>query len=147
MSAYRAARTPPRKGRPVLAVGLIVIVAVVLGFLLGLIFRDPDEVGQESPSASPSASVPASGSAAPSASPPASASPGASAPPPVVGAPDGLIPPGSAVRVQIDGLRMRESPSTASTLVENLAVGRLLAVGYSRNRSDFGPVEADGFAW
>jgi hypothetical protein len=131
----------------VLAVGLIVIVAVVLGFLLGLIFRDPDEAGQESSSASPSASLPASGSAAPSASAQASVSPGASAPPPVVAAPDGLIPPGSAVRVQIDGLRMRESPSTAATLVENLAVGRLLAVGYSRNRSDFGPVEADGFAW
>lgn len=131
-----------------LAVGLIVIVAVIIGFLLGLIFRGPDgEAGQGSPSASASASVAAPVSSAPVASVPASVSPAASAPPPVVAAPEGLIPPGSAVRVQIDGLRMRESPSTAATLVEDLAVGRLLAVGHSRNRGDFGPVEADGFAW
>jgi hypothetical protein len=137
----------------VLAVGLIVIVAVILGFVLGLIFRDRDgEAGQGSPSASASTSVPASvapASLAPSAVPSASApvSPDASAPPPVVAAPDGLIPPGSAVRVLIDGLRMRESPSTTATLVENLPLGRLLAVGHSRNRGDFGPIEADGFAW
>ncbi|MGH2417312.1 MAG: peptidoglycan-binding protein, partial [Candidatus Limnocylindria bacterium] len=61
MSAYRAARTEPRRGRPVLAIGLIVIVAVTLGFLLGIIFRrDDGETAQESPSASPSASVAAS---------------------------------------------------------------------------------------
>lgn len=134
-----------------LAIGLIVVVAVVLGFLLGLIFGDRDDgTGQASVSPSPSASVSASAapaSVAPSASAAVSASPNASAPPPVVAAPDSLIPPGSAVRVLIDGLRMRESPSTTAALVENLPVGRLLAVGHSRNRGDFGPIEADGFAW
>lgn len=135
-----------------LAIGLIVILAVVLGFLLGLIFQDRDgQTGQGAPSATASASVPASvavpGSPAASASASTSVSPGASAPPPVVAAPDGLIPPGSAVRVLVDGLRMREAPSTTATLVEDLAVGRLLAVGHSRNRGDFGPVEAEGFAW
>jgi hypothetical protein len=135
----------------VLAIGLIVVVAVVLGFLLGLIFGDRDDgAGQGSLSPSPSASVSAStapASAAPSASAAVSVSPDASAPPPVVAAPDGLIPPGSAVRVLIDGLRMRESPSTTAAPVENLPVGRLLAVGHSRNRGDFGPIQADGFAW
>lgn len=134
-----------------LAIGLIVVVAVVLGFLLGLIFGDRDDgAGQGSLSPSPSASVSAStapASAAPSASAAVSVSPDASAPPPVVAAPDGLIPPGSAVRVLIDGLRMRESPSTTAAPVENLPVGRLLAVGHSRNRGDFGPIQADGFAW
>ena len=131
-----------------LAIGLIVILAVVLGFLLGLIFRDDDgEAGQGSPSASPSASV--AESVAPSVSAPASpsADPAASAPPPVVAAPEGLIPPGSAVRVLVDGLRMREAPSTTATLVADLAVGRLLEVGYSRNLGDFGPIQAEGFAW
>jgi hypothetical protein len=129
----------------VLAIGLIVIVAVILGFLLGLIFRGGRETAQGSPSASASASAPAPSSAAPSAS--ASVSAEASAPPPVFTPPDGLIPPGSAVRVLVDGLRMRESPSTDATLVDELATGRMLAVGYSRNRGDFGPMDADGFAW
>jgi hypothetical protein len=134
----------------VLAVGLIVIVALMLGLLLGLIFGDRDGgAGQASPSASASASPLASESvsASPSTSSAASVSPDASAPPPVVAAPEGLIPPGSAVRVVIEGLRMRESPSTTATLVEDLPLGRLLAVGHSRNRGDFGPIEADGLAW
>jgi hypothetical protein len=134
----------------VLAIGLIVVVAILIGFGLGSLFRGGDsEVGSGSPSASPSA--PASESASvppPSASAPASAAPQASGPPPVVAAPEGLIPPGSAVRVLIEGLRMREGPSTEATLIDSLPVDQLLLVGYSWHRpADWGPVSAGGFAW
>ena len=154
MSAYRGARTTPRQGRPVLAIGLIAAVAIALGFILGSLFGgDGDgEAAGGSPSASASASVPASASAstAPSvaASPSASGAPAPSAPAPVVAAPDGLVPPGSIVRVLTDGLRMREGPSTDSTLVDDLPVDQLLLVGYADPRPiDWGPVSAGGFAW
>ena len=149
MSAYRGSRTTPRQGRPVLAIGLIAGLAIALGFILGSIFnRDDGETAGGSPSASASASAPASGSAsiAPSAvaSASASAAPAASAPAPVVAAPGGVIPPGSVVRVLTDGLRMRERPSTESTLVDNLPVDQLLLVGYAAQRSDWGPIQRRG---
>ena len=152
MSAYRGSRTTPRQGRPVLAIGLIAGLAIALGFILGSIFNGEDgETASGSPSASALASAPASESAsiAPSAaaSPSASGAPGPSAPAPVVAAPEGLIPPGSVVRVLTDGLRMREEPSTESTLVADLPVDELLVVGYAPPRSDWGPVSAGGFAW
>jgi hypothetical protein len=154
MSAYRGARTTPRQGRPVLAIGLIALVAIALGFILGSLFRGEDgEAAGGSPSASastsalPSTSASPAPSAAASASGPASAVPAPSGPPPVVAAPEGLIPPGSIVRVATDGLRMRENPSTESTLVADLPVEELLIVGYGPQRSDWGPVSAGGFAW
>lgn len=135
-----------------LAIGLIALLAIALGFILGNLFRgdrDGDTAGG-SPSASASASAAAavSASIAPSAAASASASiaPAQSAPPPVVAAPEGLIPPGSIVRVVTDGLRMREEPSTESALVDDLPVDRLLLVGFAQ-RSDWGPVSAGGFAW
>lgn len=152
MSAYRGSRTTPRQGRPVLAIGLISGLAIALGFILGSIFRGEDgETAGGSPSASASASAAASESAsvAPSAAESASASaaPAASAPAPVVAAPEGLIPSGSIVRVVTDGLRMREEPSTDSTLVDNLPVDQLLLVGYAAQRPEWGPISAGGFAW
>jgi hypothetical protein len=138
----------------VLAIGLIVLLAIVIGFVAGTIYRALTGTAGGSPSpgatlatstspgSSPSGSAtpPSSGSSAPSAAPSAGATP-------VVAAPEGLIPPGSAASVLVDGLRMREAPSTSALLVEDLPVGRLLALGYSRNRGDWGPVSADGFAW
>ena len=152
MSAYRAARTSPRRGRPVLAIGLISILAIGLGFLLGSIFgggSDGTAGESTSASASASASTPASQSAAvtPSVEASASASPGASGPPPVVTAPEGLIPPGSAVRVLVDGLRIRESASAGSALVEDLPAGTLLVIGFAPMRDRWGPVSAEGFDW
>ena len=152
MSAYRGSRTTPRQGRPVLAIGLIAGIAIALGFILGSIFNGEDgETAGGSPSASALASAAASASAsiAPSAAAAASASgaPAASAPAPVVAAPGGVIPPGSIVRVLTDGLRMREQPSAESTLVDNLPVNQLLLVGYAAQRSDWGPISAEGFAW
>ena len=135
-----------------LGIGLIAGVAIALGFILGSIFNGDDgESAGGSPSASASASAPASGTAsiAPSAAASASASaaPVASAPAPVVAAPGGVIPPGSVVRVLTDGLRMREQPSTESTLVDNLPVDQLLLVGFAAQRSDWGPIGVEGFAW
>ena len=152
MSAYRAARTSPRRGRPVLAIGLISILAIGLGFLLGSIFgggSDGTAGESTSASASASASTPASQSASVTSSveASASASPGASGPPPVVTAPEGLIPPGSAVRVLVDGLRIRESASAGSALVEDLPAGTLLAIGFAPMRDNWGPVAAEGFDW
>lgn len=149
MSAYRPARTParpPRRGRPVLAIGLISILAIGLGFLLGSLFGNrSNEAAGGSPTLSPSVS--AAASVAGSASAQASVAPSASAPAPVVAAPDGLIPPGSAVRVLVDGLRMREAPSTGAALVEDLPLDSLLAVGFVHLRDDWGPVLAEGFEW
>ena len=153
MSAYRAGRTParqPRPGRPVLAIGLISIVAITLGLILGLLFGNrSDEAAEASPTLSPSVS--AAASTAPSVSTTAIASasvaPSASAPAPVVAAPEGLIPPGSAVRVLVDGLRMREAPSTEADLVEDLPLDAVLAVGFVHFRDDWGPVLAGGFEW
>jgi len=137
----------------VLAIALISIVAIIVGFILGSLFRDGDgETAGGSPSAgvsgsaSASATASSSASVAPSALASASAAPDASAPAPVVAAPEGLIPPGSIVRVVTDGLRMREGPSTESSLVDDLPVEQLLLVGYAQ-RSDWGPVSAGGFAW
>jgi hypothetical protein len=65
----------------------------------------------------------------------------------VVAAPEGLIPPGSVVRVVTDGLRMREEPSTESTLIADLPVDELLVVGFAPQRSDWGPENASGFSW
>lgn len=136
-----------------LAIGLISLVAIIIGFILGSLFRGGGETAGGSPSASPSGSAAASVSASvgPSASPAASASastaPTSSAPPPVVTAPEGMIPPGSIVIVSTDGLRMREGPSTETTLVDDLPVGQVLLVGYAAQRSDWGPVSAGGFAW
>ena len=42
---------------------------------------------------------------------------------------------------------MREQPTTESTLVDNLPVDQLLLVGYAAQRSDWGPISAEGFAW
>ena len=137
-----------------LAIGLIALLAIALGFILGNVFRGGDDSQtaggspSSSASASPAASVSASvapSSAAASAS--ASGAPATSAPPPVVAAPEGLIPPGSIVRVATDGLRMREEPSTESALVDDLPVDQLLLVGFAQQRSDWGPVSAGGFAW
>ena len=157
MSAYRGARTTPRQGRPVLAIGLIALLAIALGFILGSLFRGEDgEAAGGSPSASASASalpsisasLAPSAAASASASESASAAPAPSGPPPVVAAPDGLIPPGSIVRVSTDGLRMREEPSTGSALVDNLPLDQLLLVGYAdQSPLDWGPVSAEGFEW
>jgi hypothetical protein len=134
----------------VLAIGLISILAIALGLLLGLLFGNrSDETAGGSPPASPSASAEASVTPAVSASATASvsAAPSASAPAPVVAAPDGLIPPGSAVRVLVDGLRMRESPSTEAELVEDLPLDAVLAVGFVHFRGEWGPVLEGGFEW
>ena len=153
MSAYRAGRAPvrqPRQGRPVLAIGLITILAIGLGLLLGFLFgnRSGESAGA-SPTSSPSASAAASASAPASASASVSASavPSASAPAPVVAAPEGLIPPGSVVEVLVDGLRMREAPSTEAGLVEDLPLGSLLGVGFLPFHGDWGPVLASDFEW
>jgi len=139
----------------VLAIGLIALTAIALGFILGSLFRGEDgEAAGGSPSASaslsalPSTSASTAPSASASASGTASAAPAPSGPPPVVAPPDGLIPPGSIVRVTTDGLRMREEPSTASALVDNLPVDQLLLLGLTDPAPlDWGPVSAEGFEW
>jgi hypothetical protein len=147
MTAYRPQRVQPRRRGPgVLAIVLVVIAALVVGFVLGNLFRDEGDgtaVGSGSPtagSASPEASVTASASAAPSAA-------GGAGPSPVVVPPEGLLPPGSVVRVAVDGLRIREAPSTDAATLDQLPVGQLAAVGFAPGVPDWGPISADGFAW
>jgi hypothetical protein len=132
------------------------LLAVGIGLLLGFFFGpDDDAAGSPSPGASSPVAVASSAPAVPSAaasaaaSPPVSPSAGAeaSAPPPVVDPPSGFIPAGSVVRVLVDGLRMREEPSTEASLVDNLPVDQLLAVGYGPLRPDFGPVPAEDLDW
>jgi hypothetical protein len=154
MAGYRAARPQPRKGRPVLAIGLIVISAIVVGFVLGTVYRaitgqeaGSSASGSPSTASSPSASAPASAFASASVS--ASAEPSASQGERtvVVDAPAGLLPSGSVARVLTDGLRMREQASTDSPVVVDLAAGELLLVGVGPGGDDWGPVPADGFSW
>lgn len=154
MSAVRVTRREPRRGRPVLAVSLISLLAIALGFGLGFVYRAATGAADPSVSPATSSASPSDGdrvSASPSL---ASASPGESAessgppsPSPVVAAPEGLVPSGSAVSVLVDGLRLRAEPSVDAELLDELPTGRILLVGFQLDRSDWGPVKAAGFDW
>jgi hypothetical protein len=149
MTAYRPQRVQPRRRGPgVLAIVVVVIVALAIGFVLGNLVRD-DGGGVAGGSGSPLAgSASPSGSASVAASASAAADAGGSAgPSPVVAAPGGLIPPGSVARVTVDGLRIREGPSTDAATLDQLPVGQLVAVGFAPTIATWGPTDADGFAW
>ena len=140
----------------VIGVALLSLVAAAL--LVAVLLGGDDGTAQASPTPSLTASTPsapsvsasasavASASAAPSASQAPPSATEAPEPTPVVAAPDGLIPPGSVARVLVDGLRIRESPSTDATFT-SLAGGTLVSVGFSGHISDWGPIEADGLTW
>jgi len=90
--------------------------------------------------ASESATASATASAKPSASP--SPSP---APTPVVAVPDGILPPGSKVTVMVDGLRVRNLPSTSAPVLKTLAMGDSITI--SHNILLPLPVVVDGVPW
>lgn len=50
-------------------------------------------------------------------------------------------------RVTVDGLRIREGPSTDAATLDQLPVGQLVAVGFAPMVTSWGPTDADGFAW
>jgi hypothetical protein len=128
---------PPRRTTPwpmILGVAVLALLAgAVLAILVGE--RDGDGVaaspaGSESVEASPSASQ--SGSPAPSesASPTASGSASTAA----------TLPVGDFVEPTVDGVTLRETPSTSGTRIGSLPRDVL-------NLVVEGPVEADGYTW
>jgi len=90
--------------------------------------------------ASESATASATASAKPSASP--SPSP---APTPVVAVPDGLLPPGSKATVMVDGLRVRQQPSTSAPVVTTLSKGDTVTIYH--NIIVPVPVIVEGVRW
>jgi hypothetical protein len=146
MSAYRSQQPQPRRRSPsALLIVLVVVAALVAGFVIGNMVRG-DGVAQSSRSPGASGSAAASASASVSGSP-APGTSGGAAPSPVVAAPEGIIPPGSVARVLVDGLRIRHEPSTGSTLIDELPSSQLVAVGFAPGAGSWGPVDAGGFAW
>jgi hypothetical protein len=159
----RAHRSDAPAWRRPLIIAVVALAAVATGVLFALLLNDTNEVGG-GVTPSPSPSAPAE---TPAVSPDASESPVEtpvvtpepaetlaptpvptdSGPPPVVQPPAEILPPGSIVRVAVDGLRVREEPTTGAPLIETVGTGGLLAVGFSHLAMDWGPVEADGFTW
>jgi hypothetical protein len=152
---------PSSSWRTPIIVVVVILAAVALALGLAVILAGDDGTAQASPTASLAASAGASNdepSAAPSTPATAPASGAASAAPsgapsqpagpdPVVSPPDDVLPPGSVARVTVDGLRVREGPTTGSDLVASLPGGELLAIGRSHVSPNLGPVQADGFTW
>ena len=151
---------PPAWRTPlIIVVDILGAVALALGLAV-LLGGDDDGTDDASPSASAAQSATSSGAPSAAASTPASAGPSSAAsapsstepsaaagPDPVVPPPDGVLPPGSLARVTVDGLRVREGPSTTAEEVASLASGQLVAIGKSYLSPNIGPVEADGFTW
>ena len=148
---------PPMWRTPLIVV-VVILAAVALALGLAVVLGDDDGTSDASPSAIPSdaVSVPpspvqsaaasAGSSSAPSAA--ASSQPSeAAGPEPVVPPPDDVLPPGSVAQVTVDGLRVREGPTTGSELITTLASGNLVAIGWSYVSPNLGPVQADGFIW
>lgn len=133
--------------------GLAVVVAAsAVGFLTAsLVGTQPQDFGQPSASASAPSSASASPSATPTHSAEATATEGASTtspgPTPVVAAPEDVLPPGSAVRVLVLSLRLRQTPSTGAGIVATIPQGELLVLGASHGFAAWGPINADGFDW
>jgi hypothetical protein len=160
--ARPAGEGEPSNWRTPVIIVVVILAAVGLALFLTALLTGDDPSGASSPSPSPSIAASAAASAAPSpaasAAPSAAPSAGASGassaapstgagPAPVVPPPDGVLPPGSLARVTVDGLRVREGPTTGAGEVATLASGELVAIGKSYLSPNIGPVEADGFTW
>jgi len=96
----------------------------------------PSGVAISSESATPTAAASATSSASPSPSP---------APTPVVAVPDGLLPPGSKATVLVDGLRLRQQPSTSAPVLATLAKGDTVTIFH--NIITPVPVIVEGVPW
>jgi hypothetical protein len=130
-----------------MAIVVVVILALAIGFILGNLFRGGGE-GVAGSSGSPAtASASQEGFASAAASSPVDPGAETAAPTPVVAAPEGFLPPGSVARVAVDGLRIREGPSTDAATLDQLPEGQLVGVGFAPTISSWGPTDADGFAW
>jgi hypothetical protein len=150
----------PSAWRTPIIIVVVILAAVALGLAVAAVLAGDGGTAQASPTPTIVASASASGDA-PSAPASASATASASAasaepsgdpsqaagPDPVVPPPDDVLPPGSVARVTVDGLRVREGPTTASELVASLPSGELVAIGRSHVSPNLGPVQADGFTW
>ncbi len=141
---YRSSRYPERRS-PLLPIALVVLLALAVGFAAGVMLSgDDDGSVATSPSIRASGSVDAS--VAGSATTVPSASAVAAGPPPVVARPTDMLPPGSAARVAVEVLRIRESPATDAPLLDQLSAGQLVLIGPGVTAPD-GPISGGGFAW
>lgn len=96
----------------------------------------PSGLAMASDSPTPSATASATASASPSPSP---------APTPVVAVPDGLLPPGSKATVLVDGLRVRNQPSTSAPILATLNKGDNVTIAHYITMPV--PVMVDGVPW
>jgi hypothetical protein len=58
-----------------------------------------------------------------------------------------VFSPGSAVKVSVAELNVREAPTTSAKRVITLKKGNVLIVGPTELFSGWGPIEADGYTW
>ena len=109
----------------------------------------PTSVSAVSPS--PAAGTPAAPDASPTApvaatqTGEASPAPTGGGPAPVVTPPTDILPPGSLTRVVVDGVRIRQQPSTTAAVVTTAAGGEVVYV--TALGSGLGPVSAEGIEW
>jgi hypothetical protein len=123
----------PRRTAVIVIVGALALLGIAVGLAIA-VFDGARPTGDLSTSLSASASEEASASPSPTAEPTVepSAEPTQRA---------AALEPGTVLRVMVDGLRMRASPSMEAELVDTLNAGETLgAVGGP-------PVEADGNLW
>lgn len=129
----------------VAAVMLVAVLAIGAAVGSGLI-KPPWLTVEVSPA--PSGVAIATESATPSATPSTTPSPSPSptpAPTPIVAVPDRVLPPGSKAMVLVDGLRVRNQPSTSAPVLETLAKGDIVTI--SHNILLPVPVVVNGVPW
>lgn len=134
---------------------LAVIVALLSALVLGraAVVAD-DEIPSPTPVVTPEPSAHESPSEEPGETPvpsqPQAPAPAPSQPvdpEPVAKPLDGVLAPGSVVRVTVESIKLRYTPSTAAVIAGTVERGELVEIAYTLVADGFGPVEADGFVW
>ncbi len=144
---YRSSRYQERR-TPLVPLVVVGLVALVVGFVAGAMLTRDSGGGTGAASGSPRSSGSGAATAATpttAATPPGTEAPETPGPTPLVAAPADVLPPGSVVRVAVDVLRVRETPSTDARLLEQLAADQLILVGPAADA--WGPVRGGGFDW
>jgi hypothetical protein len=142
--------------RTPLVVGVVLLAAVAVGLAFALLTRDGGETGMgATPSPTPTETADPTDTPEPTESPaetdnptdtpaPAPTETPIPGPTPAVQAPSNILPPGSVARVVVDGLRIRDEPTTGGAASGTLARGDLVEIGAGIY---LGPIEADGYTW
>jgi hypothetical protein len=134
-----------------LVAALVLVTTVGVGVALGSgllklpSVDDVTPVPTGSPVASATATLSATPAATPGQTPTVAPSASAASRLPVVTPPPGILPPGSTATVVVDGLNLREGPSTTATVVATLAKGDTVTVLHDIENPL--PVIVSGVSW